>query len=188
MKRFAIAVLCLTLVSAPLALAQAPQGPPKPGPEHKRLAYFVGKWSGEADMKKSDFGPAGKIMMTERSELFPGGFYVVAHSDGKGPMGEMKGLSILGYDAKKKVYTYYAVNNGGMSENAEGTAKGPDWTWTSEQEMNGKMVKSRFTMKELSPTSYSFKWESSTGGAAMATIMEGKMTKAEAKPAATAKK
>jgi len=53
--------VCLVLSSG-LALAQAPGEKPKPGPEHKRLGYFVGKWTAEAEMKPSPFMPGGKMM------------------------------------------------------------------------------------------------------------------------------
>ena len=52
--------VCLVLSSG-LALAQAPGEKPKPGPEHKRLGYFVGKWTAEAEMKPSPFMPGGKM-------------------------------------------------------------------------------------------------------------------------------
>ena len=34
---------------------------PKPGAETKRLGYFVGKWSGEVEVKPTQFGPEGKF-------------------------------------------------------------------------------------------------------------------------------
>ena len=54
------AALCLILTSG-LALAQAPAEKPKPGPEHKRLGYFVGKWSTDGETKPNPFMPGGKM-------------------------------------------------------------------------------------------------------------------------------
>jgi len=34
-----------------MALAQAPAGPPRPGPEVKKLGAFVGKWTAVGDVK-----------------------------------------------------------------------------------------------------------------------------------------
>jgi hypothetical protein len=42
--------------------------------------------------------------------------------------------------------------------------------------MDGKMVKSRYSMNELSPTAYTFKWEM-MGESGWQTIAEGKTTK-----------
>jgi hypothetical protein len=51
-----------------LVLAQ----PPKPGPEHKPLGYFVGKWESEGEMKPGLFGPGGKMTSSETCEWFAG--------------------------------------------------------------------------------------------------------------------
>jgi hypothetical protein len=45
--------------------------------------------------------------------------------------------------------------------------------------MGGKLVKSRYTLKQLSPMSYSFKWEMQGAGGTWSTLMEGKSTKAQ---------
>jgi hypothetical protein len=34
--------------------------PPAPAPELKKLDYFAGNWSVEANMKPSSYGPGGK--------------------------------------------------------------------------------------------------------------------------------
>lgn len=167
--------LALALVLACGLLAQAPQMP-KLGPEHKRLGYFLGQWSSEAEMKQSPFGPAGKMSFKERNEWFPGGFFVVSHSSMKGPMGEGTGLAIMGYDADTKAYTYTAINSMGMAETSKGTVQGDTWNWTSEYKVAGKPVKTRFMIKELPPNSYSYKWELMEGKT-WTTIMEGKAAK-----------
>jgi hypothetical protein len=56
----------------PPALAQAPPERPKPGPEHKKLEYFVGTWRTEGEIKPNEFLPAGKIVTTETYTLGPG--------------------------------------------------------------------------------------------------------------------
>ena len=176
MKRAVAVALVALFVFSTALLAQAPQMP-TPGPEHKRLGYFAGTWTGEADMKESPFGPAGKVTSTEHNEWFSGGFFLVLHSKVKGAMGEVNGLSLMGYNAEERVYTYYAANSAGMAELARGTLVGDTWNWTSEAKMGGKLTKSRFVIKELSPTSYTFKWDISADGQTWSTIMEGTSTK-----------
>ena len=44
--------------------------------------------------------------------------------------------------------------------------------------MGGKPMKSRYTIKQLSPTAYSFKWEMQGDAGTWSTLMEGKSTKA----------
>ena len=163
-----------------LALAQAPGEKPKPGPEQKKLGYFVGKWSADAEMKPNPFMPGGKVTSLDACEWFEGGFAVVCRSEGKGPMGPMKSIGILGYSTEEKVYTYYALDSGpmAMATVSRGTTQDGTWVCNDEAKMGGKMVKSRYTIKETSPTSYTFKWEMLGGDGSWQTLMEGKTAKA----------
>ena len=70
--------------------AQAPQGPPKPGPEVKKLAYNVGTWNVEGDSKPFGPMPGGKITSTEKCSWYSGGFFVTCHTEATGPMGPGK--------------------------------------------------------------------------------------------------
>jgi len=83
----------------------------------------------------------------------------------------------MGYDADKKVYTYKAFNSMGEAEESTGTLDGDTWTWSSEEHMNAMTMKGRYTMKVLSPTSYTMKYELSPDGTNWMTAMEGKATK-----------
>jgi hypothetical protein len=187
MKRSIATALAAFFVFAQAIVAQAPPQPPKPGPAHKRLAYFVGTWTSEGEMKESPFGPAGKLSTKERTEWFSGGLFLVGHIDEKGPLGEGKSLEIMGYDPDQKVYTYYAISSLGWAETAKGTVSGDTWTWTSEMKMGGKMVKTRYIIKEVSPTSCTFTWEVADG-AKWSTIMQGTSNKVAAEKAAKATK
>ena len=160
------------------AAAQAPQAP-KPGPEHQRLGYFVGKWTGEGEMKASPMGPGGKMTSNDTCEWFEGRFAVICHSEGKSPMGPMKSVGILGYSSEEKVYTYYAVDNSNMTMASvpRGTLKGDTWTYNDESLMGGQKVKSRTTIKELSPTAYEFKVELQGPDGKWTPLMESKATK-----------
>jgi hypothetical protein len=169
----------LLLLGAGAALAQAPAEAPKPTPEQQKLGYFVGKWTSEGETKPNPFMPAGKFTTSDSCEWFEGGFAVVCHSQGTSPMGSMKGIGIMGYSTEEKVYTYYGVDSGpmAMATVPRGTVSGDDWVYEDESKMGGKTVRSRYSMKILSPTSYSFKWEMQGEGGAWATMMEGKSTK-----------
>jgi len=73
--RFSLIVLIAVLLVVALR-AQVPEGPPKPGLEHDKLAYFVGKWTSEGEAKATSFGPGGKYTATETCEWFAGKFAV----------------------------------------------------------------------------------------------------------------
>ena len=175
MKRAPVTVLVATLLFAGVALAQTQM--PKPGAEHKKLDYFAGTWSSDGELKPSPYGPGGKFSGTDHNEWMEGGFFLVSHSEGTGPMGNDKGLAVWGYNSEDKVYTYHAFNNFGEAIAAKGTVDGDTWTWTNEEKMGGKLVKGRYTIKQLSPTSYTFKLELAPEGADWATMMQGKATK-----------
>ena len=156
---------------------QAPSGPPKPGPEQQKLAYFAGKWASEGETKPSALGPGTKFTFTETCEWFSGGFALVCHSDGKIPEGTFSELSIMGYDPGEKTYVYFGTNNFGENEFFRGTEEGGTWTWTNESKMNGKAVHARFTLKQVSADASTSKFEMSMGDEPLKVIMEGKQTR-----------
>lgn len=178
MKRTLSTVSVVLFFLPTMMLSQARLQPPKAGPEHKRLHYFVGRWQTEGDMKQSPFGPPGKFTGTDRNAMLAGGFFLVMHSDGKGPLGEMRSLEVMGYNADEKVYTFNGFDNWGMAETSKGTVNGDTWTWNSETKWGGKAYKARFILKEVSPTSYTFNYDISEDGT-WKNVMEGKATKAK---------
>ena len=157
------------------ALAQA--GPPKPGPELKKLDVFAGAWTLDGDMKPMMGSPGGSMTESEKCEWMEGGFYIVCHSDYKSSMGNGVGLSVLGYSTDDKAYTYREFNSFGEFDDSKGTADGDTWTWTSDEKMSGMTMKGRFTMKMTSTTSYTFIFEMSQDGTKWSTVMDGKATK-----------
>ncbi len=176
LKRASAALLVSLLCAAFLAAQTQPQMP-TPGPELKKLDYFAGNWKSDGDMKPSPFGPGGKFSATEQNEWMTGGFFLLSHADESTPMGSGKGLAIFGYDTNEKVYTYQAYNSMGEAEHAKGTLSGDTWTWTNEEKMQGKLMRGRYTVKTLSPTAYTFKFEMAPESGEWTTVMEGKATK-----------
>ncbi len=159
------------------AAAQAP----KPSPEHARLGYFVGKWNAEGEVKPGPMGPGGKMSTSDTCEWFEGRFSVICRSEGTSPAGPNKSLGILGYSAEEKAYTYYGVDNSNMTMSSvpRGTLRGDTWIYTDEGTMGGQKFKSRVTIKELSPTVYTFKMEMQGADGKWAPVMESRNTKVQ---------
>jgi hypothetical protein len=177
--------ICVLLLGVSLK-AQAP-AMPKPGPEQKRLAYFIGNWTEKG--KSTIPGMSGDISSTGKWEWMPGGFFIVAHTDNKSGMGPYKAMGVMGYDPDAKTYTYNEFDSVGGAITAKGTTDGTTWNWTSDMMMEGKPMKTRVTIKEVSKTEYTFKLEMSMdNGSTWTTGMESTFTKAAAAPAATPKK
>jgi len=163
------------------AKAPAKMEMPKPGPEVQKLGYFVGNWTSEGDMKENPFGmPAGHFTGNDKCEWFTGGWQVVCHTTGKGPMGPMNGIGIISYNGEEKMYSYYGIDNMGFAEMSKGNQNGNTWVYTADEKMGGKTFHGRYTMDTSSPDSYTFKYETSEDGQKWMTMMEGKSSKAGA--------
>lgn len=172
------ALLIGILLFASAAFAQ--MGPPKPGPELKKLDYFLGAWTSEGEAKPGPMGPGGKFTESSHSEWMDGGFFLVIHSDFKGgAMGNSTGTAYMGYDPQEKVYTYDAFSSAGENIHSKGTLDGDTWNWTNEFKMGPQTMKARYTMKILSPDSYTYRFEMSPDGTKWENGMEGKATKSK---------
>jgi hypothetical protein len=107
-----------------------------------------------------------------------GGFFLVIHSQFTGAgMGNGTGLAFMGYDPQEKVYTYDEFNSWGEATHSKGTVDGDAWTWTNDMKMGPQTVKARFSIKIVSPTLYSYKYEMSQDGKNWTLVVDGKDTK-----------
>ena len=175
-----VLLVCVFVAGATFAQTETP----KPAPELKKLDYFAGNWTSVGDIKPGPMGPGGKTVLHEHIAWMEGKFFLVTHADYKTPMGNGTEIAFLGYDAQEKVYTYDEFDSQGEAVHAKGTVDGDTWTWTSEMKMGGQTMKNRYTEKVLSPTAYSYKFETSTDGTSWNLVMDGKDTKTVAKAAA----
>jgi uncharacterized protein DUF1579 len=181
MKRPFNLLAAFTVISAASLQFAAAQAPAKPTPAHARLGYFVGKWTAEGELKPGPMGPGGKFTTTDNCEWFEGRYSVICRSEGTMPAGPSKSIGILGYNLEDKVYTYYGVDNSSMTMASvpRGTLQGDTWTYNDQGTMGGQKYKSRVTIKELSPTAYTFKMEMQGPDGKWAPMMESKNTKVQ---------
>jgi len=96
------------LAAVLLAGSALAQMPAKPGPEVKKLDYFVGTWTAEGTIPLGPWGAGGKFSVTHTSEWMTGNFFLETRSEIRMPPelgGESKSISFTGYDADKKVYS-----------------------------------------------------------------------------------
>lgn len=178
MSRLSSTIASVALIFAGASSLWAQMPTPKPGPELKKLEYFVGTWNLSGDTKPGPMGPGGKMTMTEHNQWMEGGFFVVSHSTYKSAMGNGSGISFMGYKSDEKAYSYDEFNSTGEAVHSKGNLEGDTWTWAGEEKMGGQSMKGRFTMKIISPTAYTFKFEMSMDGSTWNTVMDGKAAKA----------
>ena len=174
------AVWVVSLVVVPMALsAQSTLSAPKPGPDHKRLEVFVGKWNVEGQAQASPYGPAGKLTSVDTWEWMPGGFFMTHHWDSKQGGVDIKGMEVLGYDGHSKVYTSRFFDNLGNSGPWKATVQGNTWTWTGDTEVGGKPLKERCTTVVAGPDAMTSKCEYSPDGAKWSPNFELKYARAK---------
>ena len=172
-----LTTLMILFASTAAVTAQEPEMP-KPGPEHKAISAFAGKWSFEGKADDGPMGPGGPVTFTETCEMFEGGFALVCRSEGKDPMGPTKAISIMSYDPEKKAYTYYAVQSGYPAFTATGKNVGKAWNWETVSKMGDQTMNTAVTITLTSPTSQTFDLKMSTdGGKTWMPGMSGKSTK-----------
>lgn len=175
--KFKAVFASILVLSAACALAQMPA---KPGPEVKKLDYFVGTWTTEGTIAQGPWGAGGKFSATDTTEWMDGGFFLVGHSEFKMPPelgGDGKAVSYMGYDTDQNTYTLNEFNSQGRRESSKGTLNGDTWTWTSTASYGGQEINQRMTVKIVSPTSHTMKYEVSIDGTNWMTFMDAKITK-----------
>jgi uncharacterized protein DUF1579 len=160
-----------------LAAAMAQTAAPKPGPELKKLDVFVGTWTIDGTMKPGMMGSGGTMTENEKCEWMEGGFYLVCNTDYKSSMGNGVGLSVMGYSADDKIYTYRQFGGTGEFEDSKGRVDGDTWIWTTDEKMGGANMKARFTIHMTSASAYTFAFDMSQDGTNWSTVMEGKAAK-----------
>ncbi len=162
----ALALVALLAPSLALAEETAPQAP-KPGPEHAKLAGFVGTWSTVGECTKSPFGPTETWTATVKADWFPGKFAVVRNVDGKGSVaGPSTSLDVLAWDAADKTHTWYSVDSLGFTTLGKTSIEGAKLRVTWKARIDGKAYTVRGSGSGLGTDRVAFVVEYSTDGKA----------------------
>lgn len=143
--------------------------------EHKsardKLNYFAGTWKVEVHMAAGALA-SRTYFSTENNEWAPD--HSLLLSKPQGDVALAGGLAVMGYSPSKQVYTYHILKSTGDTEDLQGTMQDQTWTWMSDEvRTRGQSTKTRITMKEISPTSYTLRVETLAAGEAWSTVMEG---------------
>ena len=156
-------------------------------PELEKLDYFVGDWYEEADVKAGPSSPGGRVTQHDHREWMDGKFFIVIHSKFTGLKEDGTGVSLMGYDPIAKVYTWDEFYSQGEADHSKGRLEGDQWIWNmNDMKFGSQMVKARYTMKIVSPTFYTLKWETSADGGATWTLsMDGTGRKESGAPGAS---
>jgi hypothetical protein len=113
---FVLACACVIVVRA--------QSQTTPGPEVKKLAVMVGKFTVEDEVKAGAMrpnSPATKFSGTDDCRWTAGGFAVICEAALYRPGRKYSEASFVYYDPTSKTYRYHAIDSSGGVENKTGT-------------------------------------------------------------------
>jgi hypothetical protein len=158
-----------------------------PGPEVKKLAVMVGRFTVEDEVKAGAMGPnspATKFSGTDDCRWTPSGFALICEATLYRPGRKYSETSFVYYDPTSKTYQYHAVDSSGAIENKTGTVDGEVWTWLGESIFSGKPYHTRYIMRFVSKDSFEYTDESGESESSMKVFVSGKETRVTAtKPA-----
>ncbi|MEO5892985.1 MAG: DUF1579 domain-containing protein [Ferruginibacter sp.] len=104
---------CVSGVSAQSDPEKAWQNYMTPGEVHKMMALSDGEWNEEVTMWMDPSAPPTKAIATAKNEMILGGRYQLTKSKGTMMGMPFEGMSIVGYDNAKKIFTTTWVDNFG---------------------------------------------------------------------------
>jgi hypothetical protein len=174
---FIFAVTFLVVLASTTGAQNAP--PVGRAPEYEKLTYFVGNWKTDGEIKPGPYSPGGTFVSNDHAEWMDGGRFVIGRAMSTTPNGKQFQLSILGYDARRKAYTFNSFNSAGIQTSALGTLNDQTWTWTSVETVGAQTLHSKHTITMLSPSAYTARFEISTDGVTWSSFMEGRVTKVD---------
>jgi hypothetical protein len=106
--------------------------PPVRGPEHDRLACFLGDWRAEGVNYDAE-GNRTPWLSDEHVEWLPGEFFVVQRWQAN-PDQPFSGLGVIGYDPQEQRYFTRSFENHGFFRDYAMDVDGEVWTFTGETE------------------------------------------------------
>jgi hypothetical protein len=136
-------LISFVLACASGVVAAGAQSPSTPGPEVKKLAVMVGKFTVEDELKAGAMGPnspATKFSGTDDCRWTAGDFALICEAVLYRPGTKYSETSFVYYDPTSKTYKYHAVDSSGGVENKTGTVDGDVWTWLGESMFAGEAV------------------------------------------------
>jgi len=180
MKRAAFAVGLVVLVFMVSTWAQT--AAPKPGPEHQKVAVFIGHWTYEGEYKA---GPltGGKFKGEYNAQMILGGFFVQGQWVENGPGGEVKGFETFGYDSANKNYAQSQYQDDGSVGAGVFIVNGNTWNYLGKMDAGGNEYRWRMAIVFAADLmSYALKGDISMDGSTWTPLYEAKYIKATPAP------
>jgi Protein of unknown function (DUF1579) len=163
MKATTVASILVLLFACSSALAQQPQGPPKPAPELSQVKYFAGSWTCSGDAPASPFGPAHKTQSSMTLKLDLDGFWydgmMIETKTASNPH-PVKGMVHIGYEPSTKQYVVVWLDNSGSwaTEMSSGW-QGDTITFTGDQMIMGEKASAKDVFTKKGNTEFTHRFD-----------------------------
>jgi hypothetical protein len=140
----------------------------------KRLGFFVGTWRISGTIHQSSLGPAGSLAGSQHIEWGADATSLISTWEEQRSTGRDSGTGAYRYDPKLESYFYHGTSKDGEVEDSTGMFTGDTWVWSSDlRSQDGTAMKGRFTIKVISSSSYTFRFEISSQADKWSTVTEG---------------
>jgi Protein of unknown function (DUF1579) len=122
----------LQVTSVAAGLERTSDRPATPGPEHRKLAVFIGKWINAGHTVARPGVPSAEILTSDIYEWAPGGFFLIHTA--YGTIGEhgVGGIEIISYEPDSGSYRSRFFDSQGNASSSQLTEHNGAWTWTDE--------------------------------------------------------
>src|SRR5215469_8919473 len=100
----------------------------RPGPEHRALDVFIGRWINRGRTTAPD-GPSVDIVTSDVYDWAPGGFFVLHYAYGRIGDVDVGGVEIIGYDPEGRAYRSAFFDSHGNATTSQLIERGSVWTW-----------------------------------------------------------
>ncbi|WP_328362800.1 DUF1579 domain-containing protein [Streptomyces sp. NBC_00445] len=109
---------------------QTTDAPPTgPGPRHRALDAWVGRWINQGHMIDEDGSPGATITTSDVYEWGPGGVFLVHSAYGRIGEFDVGGTEIIGYDETSGAYRSHFFDSQGNVTVSRLVADGDTWTY-----------------------------------------------------------
>jgi hypothetical protein len=106
----------------------------RPGPEHARLAPFVGRWKTAGQVLSGDATPEFEFAGTDTYEWVPGGFFLLHRVDVNMGGERVQALEIIGWDAEREAYFARSYDHQGNVAEMRAVVRDGTWTFLGDAE------------------------------------------------------
>lgn len=109
-----------------------------PGPEHKKLGIFLGRWHTTGEVSATASTPAAKVDSIDTYEWYPGEFFLIHHANARVGDDNIRSIEIMGYDPKRQCYFAPFFDSTGGFGTEEIQLDGNTWIWRGSNVMGVK--------------------------------------------------